>query len=70
LQVLILEEAGGKITTMDGKPYSVFERSVLASNGAMHKAILEKTNEETVGLIKGGIDLRPWYIPEGYTVDL
>lgn len=68
--MLILEEAGGKITTMDGRPYSVFERSVLASNGAIHDAILEKTTEETVELMKGGIDLSPWYIPEGYKVDV
>jgi myo-inositol-1(or 4)-monophosphatase len=67
---LILEEAGGKITTMDGRPYSVFERSVLASNTAIHDAVLEKTKEETVELINSGIDLQsPWYIPQGYTVE-
>lgn len=30
--VLIVEEAGGRVTTMDGQPYSVFDRSLLASN--------------------------------------
>lgn len=67
--MLILEEAGGKITTMDGKPYSVFDRSVLASNGVIHDAILEKTNAETERLLEAGIDLSPWYIPEGYAVE-
>lgn len=27
------------MTTMDGRPYSVFERSMLASNGHLHKQV-------------------------------
>lgn len=69
MQVLILEEAGGRVTTMDGRPYTVFERSILASNSSIHGAILEKTKEETEQLLQGGIDLSPWFIPDGYTVD-
>ena len=69
MQVLIVEEACGKITTMDGRPYSVFERSILASNTVLHDAILDKTKEETEALLEAGIDLSPWFIPEGYSVD-
>lgn len=32
----IVEEAGGTITCMDGGKFSVFDRSVLVSNGALH----------------------------------
>ena len=34
----LLQEAGARISTMDGKPYTVFDRSVLASNGRLHDA--------------------------------
>lgn len=39
--VLMVEEAGGRVTTMDGRAYSVFERSLLASNDALYDSILE-----------------------------
>lgn len=34
--VVIIEEAGGKVTELDGKPISPSTSSVLASNGAVH----------------------------------
>jgi Inositol monophosphatase family len=34
--VLIVEEAGGRVATMDGNAYSVFSRSVLATNDALY----------------------------------
>lgn len=33
--IVILEEAGGRVSTADGTAYSVFDRSLLASNDAM-----------------------------------
>ena len=33
--VCILEEAGGRVSTADGLAYSVFDRSLLASNDAL-----------------------------------
>lgn len=68
MQVLIVEEAGGLVTTMRGTAYSVFERSVLVSNGSIHQAILEKTEAATDRLLQDDIDLSPWYIPEGYAL--
>lgn len=37
--VLIVQEAGGKVTTMDGEPYSVFDRSLLATNINLHSEV-------------------------------
>lgn len=34
--VLILENAGGKVSRVDGRPYSVFDKDLLASNGLIH----------------------------------
>lgn len=34
--VLIVEEAGGKVSRVDGRPYSVFHRDVLAANPKLH----------------------------------
>eukprot|EP00889_Picochlorum_renovo_P001509 jgi/Picre1/28539/NNA_003941.t1 len=66
--VLIAEEAGATVTTMDGRAFSVFDRSVLVSNGYLHEAILEKTEPVTAKLLDRGVDLSQWFIPEGYSV--
>jgi len=34
--IVILEEAGGRVTTADGTAYSVFDRSLLATNDALY----------------------------------
>ena len=66
---LLVKEAGGRVTTMAGEPYSVFSRSVLVSNGHLHEAVLEQTAPKTAALQKGGVDLSPWYIPSSYEFD-
>ncbi|OCL93641.1 inositol monophosphatase family protein [Arcobacter porcinus] len=41
--VLILSEAGGKVTNLDGKEHDIFEdKYIVASNGLIHNALLEK----------------------------
>jgi myo-inositol-1(or 4)-monophosphatase len=43
---LILEEAGGKVTDFSGKPYSIYDSEILATNRGIHKEmsrILNKT---------------------------
>lgn len=39
--VIILEEAGGKVTTYDGKKYSVYSDTILATNGKIHKELMK-----------------------------
>ena len=63
---LIAKEAGAKITTMDGRPFTVFSRSVLAAAEGIHSSILQKTQPKTEALMQKGIDLSPWFLPEGY----
>jgi myo-inositol-1(or 4)-monophosphatase len=38
---LIVQEAGGMITCADGSPFSHLQRSVLASNGLLHKIMVK-----------------------------
>jgi myo-inositol-1(or 4)-monophosphatase len=38
---VILTEAGGKVTQYEDKPYSIYGKSVIASNGVLHKFILD-----------------------------
>ena len=38
---LIIEEAGGRVTTLDGKPRSVHSKEYLASNGRLHGKLLK-----------------------------
>jgi len=40
--VLILEEAGGKVTRFDGAPFELNSRETLASNGLIHDALLRE----------------------------
>ena len=42
---VILEEAGGKLTTYDGAPYSIYGKYMVASNGLVHEAIIDVLNQ-------------------------
>jgi myo-inositol-1(or 4)-monophosphatase len=42
--VIILEEAGGKITGFDGKAHSVYQPDILATNGVVHDEMLGLIN--------------------------
>jgi myo-inositol-1(or 4)-monophosphatase len=66
--VLVVEEAGGSVTTMDGRAFSVFDRSVLVSNGFVHDKLLAQTEPATARLLEQGIDLSQWFVPKGYRV--
>ncbi len=39
--VLILEEAGGKITGFNGEAYSIYQPDILATNGVIHQEMLK-----------------------------
>jgi histidinol-phosphatase len=38
---LIVEEAGGRVTTLDGGPLTLATRDLLATNGRLHEAVLD-----------------------------
>ncbi|CAL5346540.1 unnamed protein product [Camellia sinensis] len=67
--VLIVEEAGGVVSCMDGGKYSVFDRSVLVSNGVLHDKLLERIGPPTDKLKNKGIDFSLWFKPENYHTD-
>lgn len=64
--ILMVKEAGGTVSNMEGDPYSVFSRSVLATNGLLHEEILKEVAQKTKGLKNKGVELDPWFIPSGY----
>jgi myo-inositol-1(or 4)-monophosphatase len=46
--VVILEEAGGRVTDFSGNPFSIYQNELLASNGKIHEemmAVLRKLRE-------------------------
>jgi len=43
-QCVIVEEAGGRVTDLEGAPIGLGTRSILATNGALHDAILAALN--------------------------
>ena len=47
--VLIIEEAGGKVTRFDGSPFHIDSRETLASNGHVHDALLHEFQEIFAG---------------------
>ena len=44
--MLILTEAGGTVTRMDGKPFSIYDDNILATNGALHTFLEAYTSQE------------------------
>ncbi|KAJ0081721.1 hypothetical protein Patl1_11887 [Pistacia atlantica] len=68
--VLIVEEAGGAVTRMDGGKFCVFDRSVLVSNGVLHAKLLGRIAPATEKLKTNGIDFSLWYKPENYHTDI
>jgi myo-inositol-1(or 4)-monophosphatase len=55
--VLIVEEAGGRITNFRGGPFELTSRETLASNNLVHEALLDEFDK-----IFSGLDLEP--LPE------
>ncbi len=39
--ILLVEEAGGRVTTYQGAPFALTSASILASNGLLHETLLE-----------------------------
>jgi myo-inositol-1(or 4)-monophosphatase len=56
--MLIVQEAGGKITRLDGEPYSIYDRQLLATNGKIHAPILAKTEPVVKSLLAKGVTLK------------
>lgn len=54
--VLIIEEAGGKVTRFDGAPFRIDSHETLASNGLVHDALLHEFQEIFAGR---GLDALP-----------
>jgi myo-inositol-1(or 4)-monophosphatase len=42
---LIVQEAGGQVTAYGGRPFDIFCREIVASNGIIHKAVVEVLEE-------------------------
>ncbi len=38
---IIVEEAGGRVTRLDGTPYSIYEQEMLATNGRIHDQVVQ-----------------------------
>jgi myo-inositol-1(or 4)-monophosphatase len=62
--VLIVEEAGGKVTRFDGSPFELNSRETLASNGLLHDALRVEFKE-----IFAGRGLEPLPDPREYAPD-
>ena len=40
--IVIVEEAGGKITKMNGEPFNIYEDQIVATNGLLHSKMLTR----------------------------
>jgi myo-inositol-1(or 4)-monophosphatase len=47
--VLIVEEAGGKVTDLSGGPFQIASRETLATNGLVHEALIHEFQEIFAG---------------------
>ena len=48
--ILILKEAGGMVTKMDGNDFTIHNQQILASNGSIHEAMLHFTSPMVASL--------------------
>lgn len=53
---LLVQEAGGRVTMVDGSPFSVECGEVLASNGALHAVMVEALGPELAGRVRSSFD--------------
>ncbi|MEE8335071.1 MAG: inositol monophosphatase family protein [Candidatus Neomarinimicrobiota bacterium] len=44
--IILVNEAGGKVTGMDGLPFSIFKKQLLAANSALHPEMLREMKVE------------------------
>ena len=44
--ILLVDEAGGKVTRMDGRPYNIFDEQILATNNLIHDEMIDKMGSE------------------------
>mmetsp|Transcript_31073 Transcript_31073/g.68990 ORF Transcript_31073/g.68990 Transcript_31073/m.68990 type:complete len:341 (+) Transcript_31073:71-1093(+) len=65
--VIIAEEAGARISTADGTAFSVFDKSLLATNDALYEQMLAITDPVMDAMHEQKVDLTPYKI-EGYRV--
>ena len=49
--VLLIQEAGGRFTDFHGRPTSIYDKQVLATNGLLHDKIVEVLEEGLAGKI-------------------
>ena len=59
--VLIVEEAGGRVTDFHGGPFQLSSRETVASNGLIHGSLLREFEQ-----IFAGRDLEPLPDPREY----
>jgi myo-inositol-1(or 4)-monophosphatase len=59
--VLIIEEAGGKVSRFDGSPFEIESRETLASNGLVHESLIAEFKD-----ILAGKGLEPLPDPREY----
>jgi len=51
--VLLVQEAGGKVTDFTGGPFNIDSREVLGSNGLLHSELLKEFQEIIAGRVEG-----------------
>ena len=61
--VLIVQEAGGTVSRFDGSPFQIDSRETLASNGLLHKPLIEEFSN-----IFAGRGLEPLPNPQEYKI--
>ena len=44
--ILLVDEAGGKVSRMDGKPYNIYDKQILATNNLIHDEMIDKMSSE------------------------
>ena len=54
---------------MDGRPHTVFDRSMIATNGRIHDEMVDYLAARIEGEIREEDVVTRWFVPDGYEVD-
>jgi len=61
--VLLVEEAGGKVTNFSGGPFQIDSREVLGSNTLLHEELLKEFQAIMAGRVEGVPSVTEYFQP-------
>lgn len=66
---LVVEEAGGTVSSYAGDAWRPFARAIVASNGHIHSAVVGETRSVASALELQGVSVGLWHVPADFPTE-